>query len=123
MQQDSLYFLELIHPKGAENLISYAVVIEGNINKEYLELAYGACVRRHAQSCSSYFVLRDDKLFVHVTDTPYSFTAFYDWSDNTDTEDKVTRLLAFLLFLFLLSLPLCFSLLFQVFAGTVTNWL
>eukprot|EP00026_Physarum_polycephalum_P000013 Phypoly_transcript_00013.p1 GENE.Phypoly_transcript_00013~~Phypoly_transcript_00013.p1 ORF type:complete len:3714 (+),score=596.07 Phypoly_transcript_00013:46-11187(+) len=89
MLQESLYFLELAHPQGGENLISYAIILEGSANKGHFEAAFGAMVRRHAQAFSSHFVLLDDKLHLRVTNEPFAFTEFHDWSSYPDKDERV----------------------------------
>jgi hypothetical protein len=161
MLQESLYFLELAHPQGTENLISYAIVLEGPANKGlqnykitklqnykitklcyynitkllcsqkltcfsplfgslymfftvHFEAAFGAVVRRHAQAFASHFVLKDDKLFLRVTNEPFAFTEFHDWSGYADKEERVKRFAFSIIFqdFFVFSSPFFFAVIF-----------
>jgi hypothetical protein len=57
----------------------------------HFEAAFGAVFRKHAQAFASHFVLKDDKLFLRVTNEPFAFTEFHDWSGYADKEERVKR--------------------------------
>lgn len=88
MQQESLYFVELLHPKGPEYLVQFAAEIKGELNKQFLEQSFAEVIRRHGQSLGSYFTMENDTLTACVSKAPFSII-YHDWTAASDVSNKI----------------------------------
>lgn len=90
MQQESLYFMELLHPKGPEYLVHFAAEIAGDVNKHDLESSVAEIARRHEQALKSYFVMENDILYACVSNAPLEIQ-YHDWTSAPDVLSKIEQ--------------------------------
>jgi amino acid adenylation domain-containing protein len=85
MQQESLYFNEMLHPKGPEYLIHFSAELQGDLNKDVLEQAFQAIINAHAHALRVFFVMQNEQLMVHIKqDATFHFYAYQDWTNQPD---------------------------------------